>query len=148
MASRSRWSLWSEESILSIASRGSILSVGCVGSIASVASAGSICSVLAVASAGSMASIMSFRSSSSLLSSGARDAVMGRTMGRQDRVMLAGTIAVATILLVGGGAGRDSSRRDARHRRVHGFDDGLAVLSLAVLAGVTRSLFKLRGVVL
>jgi hypothetical protein len=45
-----------------------------------------------------MASIMAFRSSFSLLSSGARDAVMGRTMGRQDRVMLAGTIAVATIL--------------------------------------------------
>jgi hypothetical protein len=50
--------------------------------------------------------------------------------------------------LVGGGAGRDSSRMDARHRRVHGFDDGLAVLSLAVLAGVTRSPFKLIGVVL
>jgi hypothetical protein len=69
-----------------------------VGSIASLGSIGAIASTFSVASAGSQGSIMSFRSSFSLLSSRARDAVMGRIMGRQDRVMLAGTIAVATIL--------------------------------------------------
>jgi len=50
--------------------------------------------------------------------------------------------------LVGGGAGPDFSRWDPRPRRVHGFDDGLAVLSLAVSGGVTRSPFKPRGVML
>jgi hypothetical protein len=40
---------------------------------------------------------MSFRSSFSLLSSRAQGNVMGRPMGRQDRVMLAGTIASVAI---------------------------------------------------
>jgi hypothetical protein len=69
-----------------------------VGSIASIGSIGSICSALAVASAGSAASIMSFRSSFSLLSSRAQAKVIGRRpIGRQDRMMLLGTIAIAAV---------------------------------------------------
>src|SRR5438067_360280 len=42
----SRWSLWSEDSLLSIGSRGSLLSIGSVGSVLSIGpigSAGSFC---------------------------------------------------------------------------------------------------------
>jgi hypothetical protein len=41
---------------------------------------------------------MSFRSSFSLLSSRAQANVIGRAMGRQERVMLAGTMASVAIL--------------------------------------------------
>ena len=55
----SRWSVWSEDSILSIGSKGSILSIGSVGSVLSVGSAGSILSVGAVGSAASAFSALS-----------------------------------------------------------------------------------------
>lgn len=53
MAVRSRWSVWSEESILCIGSKGwSLLSIGSVGSVLSISSVGSVASIGSVASAG------------------------------------------------------------------------------------------------
>jgi hypothetical protein len=48
----SRWSLWSEAAVLSIASKGSVLSIGSIGSFLSVGSIGSAASLF---SAGSVA---------------------------------------------------------------------------------------------
>ena len=55
----SRWSLWSEDSFLSIASRGSVLSIGSIGSVLSIASIGSALSLGSIGSVLSHASVMS-----------------------------------------------------------------------------------------
>jgi hypothetical protein len=57
----SKWSLWSDESFLSIASKGSVLSIGSVGSACSVGSICSFGSAFCVGSALSVASMLSFR---------------------------------------------------------------------------------------
>jgi hypothetical protein len=64
---RSRWSLWSADSLLSIGSKGSILSIGSVGSVLSVGSVGS---------ALSFGSVGSFLSVGSLLCASSRWSVM------------------------------------------------------------------------
>jgi hypothetical protein len=59
--SGSKWSLWSEDSLLSIGSHGSVLSIGSVGSALSIGSIGSVASAFSIGSAVSLGSIMSFR---------------------------------------------------------------------------------------
>src|SRR5262245_61605816 len=63
----SRWSLWSEDSVLSIGSRGSVLSIGSVGSALSVGSVGSFASLLSVGSAFSVASLLSAQSCAAVM---------------------------------------------------------------------------------
>ena len=58
----SRWSLWSEDSVLCIGCRGSFLSVGSIGSVLSIGSLGSAVSVFSIGSTLAFASIMSARS--------------------------------------------------------------------------------------
>jgi hypothetical protein len=65
---RSRWSLWSEDSFLSIGSKGSFCSIGSVGSAFSVGSVGSWCSAFSVGSAWSFCSALSAMSAFSVLS--------------------------------------------------------------------------------
>jgi hypothetical protein len=77
-AGGSRWSLWSTDSFLSIASQGSVLSIGSVGSALSIGSIGSAGSVLSVGSFASFGSGLSSLSRTSLLSHGARSQVLGR----------------------------------------------------------------------
>jgi hypothetical protein len=49
----SRWSLWSEDSVLSIGSKGSFLSIGSIGSACSIGSVGSfLCTLGALALVG------------------------------------------------------------------------------------------------
>src|ERR671936_2227779 len=55
----SRWSIRSEDSLLSIASKGSVLSVGSVGSVLSIGSAGSALSAFSVGSVLSAGSLLS-----------------------------------------------------------------------------------------
>jgi hypothetical protein len=64
----SRWSLWSQDSFLSIGSRGSVLSIGSVGSALSVGSAGSFASLFSVGSAFSVLSLLSARSCLAVMS--------------------------------------------------------------------------------
>src|SRR5579872_770769 len=59
---RSRWSLWSEGSMLSIASKNSFMSIGSIGSAFSVGSVGSFLSAFSIGSAGSVLSLLSSRS--------------------------------------------------------------------------------------
>lgn len=77
----SRWSLWSEDSFLSIASKSSVLSVSSVGSCCSVGSVGSFASCLSVGSACSFGSLMSWSSRGSVMSSRSCGAVMGEPVG-------------------------------------------------------------------
>ena len=72
----SRWSLWSEDSVLSVGSKGSVLSICSVGSVLSIGSVGSIASVLSIGSAASLGSAMSSASRWSLMSHRARRGVM------------------------------------------------------------------------
>ena len=51
--SKSRWSLWSEDSVLCVGSKGSFLSIGSIGSAFSVGSVGSFFSAFSIGSAGS-----------------------------------------------------------------------------------------------
>jgi hypothetical protein len=64
----SRWSLWSQDSFLSIGSRGSVLSIGSVGSTLSVGSVGSFASLFSVGSAFSVLSLLSARSCAAVMS--------------------------------------------------------------------------------
>jgi hypothetical protein len=70
--SESRWSLWSEGSILCIGSKGSLLSIGADGSVLSIGSVGSVLSigangsVLSIDSVGSVLSVGSIGSAASL----------------------------------------------------------------------------------
>ena len=72
----SRWSLWSQDSVLSLASRNSLLSVGSVGSVLSIGGIGSAGSLAAVGSflpddclmsACSLWSVMSWRAKRSIV---------------------------------------------------------------------------------
>lgn len=72
----SRWSLWSEDSLLSIGSKGSVLSVGSVGSVLSIASVGSAGSVLSVGSFLCVGGVLAAVSRWSVMSYRARRAVM------------------------------------------------------------------------
>lgn len=58
----SGWSLWSQDSLLSIASTGSVLSIDSVGSCASVGSIGSFASLLSIGSSMSTGSVLSVQS--------------------------------------------------------------------------------------
>ena len=83
----SKWSLWSEDSILSIASKGSVLSIGSVGSVLSIGSIASAASAFSISSCLSLGSIMSFRSQRGVMTSGkrwagARGAQSGQSPGR------------------------------------------------------------------
>ena len=74
----SRWSIRSEDSFLSIASKGSVLSIGSVGSFLSIGSIGSACSLFSVGSFASVGSALSSRSRWSLMSHRS----VGRAIGR------------------------------------------------------------------
>ena len=97
-----KWSLWSERSLLSIASSGSVLSIGSVGSVLSFGSIGSALSLFSVGSALSVSSALSSRSRGSLLSYRSTDAVQGTTLARPRPTVLlvavAGLAAVTTEL--------------------------------------------------
>jgi hypothetical protein len=62
-----QWSLWSEDSFLSIGSNRSVLSIGSIGSACSIGSIGSACSIGSIGSACSIGSIGSACSIGSLL---------------------------------------------------------------------------------
>jgi hypothetical protein len=64
----SRWSAWSEDSLLSIASKDSVLSIGSVGSCLSIGSVGSCLSIASVGSFASAGAALSAASRWSLLS--------------------------------------------------------------------------------
>jgi len=96
----SRWALWSEDSILSIASRGSVLSIGSIGSVASLASVGSVASCLSAGSTASLGSFFSFASSHSLMSARTHDAVFGHPLEARDAAIIAGALAAGAGLYV------------------------------------------------
>jgi hypothetical protein len=77
MATNSRWSLWSTDSILSIGSTGSALSVASIGSFASIGSIGSFASAGSIGSSMSRGSVLSNQSQWSLMSHRSDGAVMG-----------------------------------------------------------------------
>jgi hypothetical protein len=87
---RSRWSLWSQDSFLCIASRGSVLSIGSVGSAASAFSIGSFASIGSGLSSMSRSSLMSHRSV---------DATMSQASGPvPPAAILAGVGAAAALV--------------------------------------------------
>jgi hypothetical protein len=73
---RSRWSLWSDDSFLSIGSKGSVLSIGSVGSILSLGSIGSAASAFSIGSVLSLGSVLAARSRGSVMSARTRDRVL------------------------------------------------------------------------
>ena len=75
-AMAARWSVWSDDSLLSIGSKGSLLSIGSVGSLLSIGSVGSALSALSIGSVFSIGSIMSSASRWSMMSHRARTRVM------------------------------------------------------------------------
>ena len=77
----SKWSLWSEGSILSIGSKGSVLSIGSVGSALSVGSVGSFMSAFSIGSAFSLLSVLASASRWSLMSHRSAGGVLG-TQGK------------------------------------------------------------------
>lgn len=92
----SKWSIASEDSVLSIASRGSALSIASVGSFLSIGSIGSVTSVLGIGSASSAASVlsaascgsvMSAASLGSIMSAGSKGAEMSTEDGRRDATL-------------------------------------------------------------
>jgi hypothetical protein len=70
------WSLWSENSVLSICSQDSVLSIGSAASVASFASVGSFASAGSIGSAMSGASLLSYQSTGSVLSHQSNGAVL------------------------------------------------------------------------
>jgi hypothetical protein len=98
----SKWSIASQDSLLSIASHGSVLSIGSVASLLSVGSIGSVASVLGIGSASSAASAMSAASLGSVMSGKPRrrgrpphDAVQRGTAGQAVQA-----VAIAVLVLV------------------------------------------------
>lgn len=101
--SGSRWSLWSHDSVLSIASTGSVLSVGSAYSSVSVGSFGSSLSAFSVGSFLSVASLGSSASRGSVLSNlsqGARLAHRGCGEGRGQAVGVV-ALSLAGVALAG-----------------------------------------------
>lgn len=96
----SRWALWSEDSVLSIASRGSVLSIGSIGSVASFASVGSVASCLSAGSTASFGSFFSFASARSFMSARAHDAVFGHPLEPRDAAIVAGGLAAVAWLYI------------------------------------------------
>jgi hypothetical protein len=94
----SRWSLWSEDSLLSIASKGSVLSIGSIGSFLSVGSIGSFASWLSVGSFASGGSAMSAQARWSIMSWRSSGAVQGPAhAGRRF-----GAIGPPGVVVIGG----------------------------------------------
>lgn len=94
----SKWSIASEDSLLSIASYGSTLSIGSVGSVASVGSIGSALSACSVASALGAGAAMSFRAVGSVMSTGDSGRVMGGARpGSAVRWAAAQGLLIATV---------------------------------------------------
>jgi hypothetical protein len=78
----SRWSVWSEDSLLSIGSNRSVLSIGSVGSCLSIGSVGSCLSIASVGSFASAGAALSAASRWSLLSWRSVGALVGaKTVG-------------------------------------------------------------------
>ena len=98
----SRWSLWSRDSLLSIASRGSVLSIGSVGSALSIGSVGSVASAFSVGSAASAGSALSAASAGSVLSAAAAGSVMGEEDHRAHRLAAFALLGTTVALLVAG----------------------------------------------
>jgi hypothetical protein len=82
----SRWSLWSQNSVLSIGSRNSVLSIGSIGSVLSIGSVGS---------AGSLGSVGSFVSVGCLMSGLSLWSVM--TWKAKRSMVLGGAMAISGI---------------------------------------------------
>jgi hypothetical protein len=103
-----RWSLWSTDSVLSIASHRSVLSIGSVGSVASIGSVGSIGSIGSIGSAAATGSALSAQSRWSVLAF--------RSYATQMTVRGAGRIPVGpTVFVVLGLGGLAGYLRE--HRR-------------------------------
>jgi len=102
------WSLWSENSVLSICSQDSILSVGSAASFASFASIGSFASAGSIASAMSAASLLSYQSAGSALSHQSNGSVLSSQANhalrghRTDGRVLAGVIAAGVLTVLAG----------------------------------------------
>ena len=100
------WSLWSENSLLSICSQDSILSIGSAASIASIASVGSFASAGSIGSAMSAASLLSHQSAGSALSHQSNGSVLSSQAnhafrGRRTRGRLpAGTVAAGVLTVL------------------------------------------------
>lgn len=114
--STSRWSLWSEESFLCIASRGSVLSIASIGSVLSIGSVGSALSIGAVGSVLSWASVMSARSGMAVLSHRSRRAVMTSATGRVRRRRHTRHVTMEPLP---DAAGRNGAYRGPESRRTH-----------------------------
>ena len=98
----SKWSLWSEGSMLSIGSQGSVLSIGSVGSALSIGSVNSAGSAFCIGSSASVGSLMSWLSVGSVMSAGGRGSFMGHRSSMRSPAMLAalvGGCAAATIVV-------------------------------------------------
>jgi hypothetical protein len=97
------WSLWSENSVLSICSQDSVLSIGSAASVGSFASVASFASAGSIASAMSAASLLSYQSSGSVLSHQSTGSVLasqaGRTFGgrRTQGHVPGGTVAAGVL---------------------------------------------------
>ncbi len=115
-AATSRWSLWSEDSLLCIASKGSVLSIGSIGSFLSVGSVGSFASWLSIGSFASGGSAMSAQSRWSIMSWRSSSAVQDSTQTRRRFATMGppGVVAMAAALAWVGMQLERRRRRTAR----------------------------------
>jgi hypothetical protein len=113
-ASSSKWSLWSQDSLLCIGSHGSVLSIGSVGSVLSVGSIGSAASLLSIGSALAAGSALSVSSRWSLMS----DRSFGAVMGSADRGSRSPARVPAAVSLLFAVAAVAASRETRRRHRI------------------------------
>lgn len=130
-----RWSLWSRESLLSVASHGSTLSIASVGSVASIGSIGSAASIASIGSAGSIGSALSAASHWSVLSFRSNRAVSAhRHVGDSRATAMLAAIAVGALLA------DQLARRSRRQRAVgRGPDSGPFCQVRSTLAKISQA---------
>ena len=123
----SRWSLWSQDSFLSIGSRGSALSIFSVGSFASIGSIGAAGSIGSIGSTLSPGSVLSNMSRGSVLSHHASSSTLGQPMAPSAGVLIsilvagvAAAVVWSAVVTPGRPTGGAPFRRWLRpHMRVH-----------------------------
>jgi hypothetical protein len=93
----SRWSAWSEDSLLSIGCKSSVLSIGSVGSCLSIGSVGSCLSIASVGSFASAGAALSAASRWSLLSWRSAGALVGAKTSSARRARLGPPVALVAI---------------------------------------------------